>query len=52
MFKTIMEIRFDKKGVVITGGSSGIGLSAAFLFAEAGAIVYNQDIQSSESKYH
>ena len=40
-----MEIRFDKKIVVITGGSSGIGLSAASLFAEAGALVYNLDIQ-------
>lgn len=41
-----MEIRFDKKVVVITGGSSGIGFSAASLFAEAGAIVYNLDIQA------
>ena len=46
----IMEIRFDKKIVVITGGSSGIGLSAVSLFAEAGAIVYNLDIQGPTSE--
>jgi NAD(P)-dependent dehydrogenase (short-subunit alcohol dehydrogenase family) len=43
-----MEISFDKKIVVITGGSSGIGLSAVSLFAKAGAIVYNLDIKSPE----
>lgn len=41
-----MEIRFDKKVIVITGGSSGIGLSAATLFANAGATIYNLDIQA------
>jgi NAD(P)-dependent dehydrogenase (short-subunit alcohol dehydrogenase family) len=45
-----MEIRFDKKVVVISGGSSGIGLSAVSLFAEVGAIVYNLDIQGPERK--
>ncbi|NOQ73961.1 MAG: SDR family oxidoreductase [Crocinitomix sp.] len=45
-----MEIRFDNKVVLITGGSSGIGFSAASLFAEAGAIVYNLDIQNSISE--
>ena len=44
-----MEIRFDKKVVVVTGGSSGIGLSAVSLFTKAGAIVYNLDIQAPEN---
>lgn len=40
-----MEIRFDQKIVLVSGGSSGIGLSAVALFAKAGAIVYNLDLQ-------
>jgi NAD(P)-dependent dehydrogenase (short-subunit alcohol dehydrogenase family) len=34
---------------VITGGSSGIGLSALSLFAKAGAMVYNLDIQAPKT---
>lgn len=45
-----MEIQFNKKIVVITGGSSGIGLSAVSLFAKAGATVYNLDIQDPENE--
>lgn len=46
-----MEIRFDHKIVVITGGSSGIGLSAVTLFSDAGATVYNLDIQSPTQEF-
>ena len=35
-----MAKRFDDKVVVITGGSDGIGLASAQLFAEEGALVY------------
>jgi len=45
-----MEIRFDNKVVIVTGGSSGIGLSAVTLFANAGAIVYNLDVNSPPQK--
>lgn len=34
-----MDIRFDKKVVVITGGSAGIGLACAELFGSLGAAV-------------
>ena len=44
-----MEIRFDNKIVVVTGGSSGIGLAAVSAFEEAGAIVYNLDIAKPAS---
>jgi NAD(P)-dependent dehydrogenase (short-subunit alcohol dehydrogenase family) len=44
-----MEIRFDNRVVVITGASSGIGFSAASLFAEAGAFVYGLDIRDPQS---
>lgn len=40
-----MDIQFDNKVVLVTGGSSGIGLSAVQLFAAAGATVYNLDFQ-------
>ena len=35
-----MAKRFENKVVVITGGSDGIGLASAQLFAEEGALVY------------
>ena len=35
-----MAKRFDDKVVVITGGSDGIGLASAQIFAEEGALVY------------
>ena len=36
----MMAKRFEDKVVVITGGSDGIGLASAQLFAEEGALVY------------
>ena len=36
---------FDKKVVVITGGSNGIGRATAVAFARAGATVVVADIQ-------
>ena len=40
-------MRFKNKAVVVTGGSSGIGLEASKLLCEEGAKVYNLDIHNS-----
>jgi NAD(P)-dependent dehydrogenase (short-subunit alcohol dehydrogenase family) len=37
----------EKQTLVITGGSSGIGLAICQRFVEAGYLVFNLDIQSS-----
>jgi len=38
--ENIMERNFENQVVVVTGGSSGIGLATAQRFAEQGAYVY------------
>ncbi|NQV03762.1 MAG: SDR family oxidoreductase [Bacteroidia bacterium] len=47
-----MEITFNKKVVLVTGASRGIGRATALLFAESGATViihYNKNTRAAES---
>ena len=40
-----MQLRFDGKTAVVTGGASGIGLSIAREFAASGAVVALLDVE-------
>ena len=45
-----MQMRFEKKTAVVTGGSQGIGFAMAQLFAAEGASVYILDIDTTHGE--